>query len=132
MEKKILFALVILTLFATFFVFNNCTISSTNVGNKTYTDMSSTEKATWMLSFYNSQYADYMIKNGYTRLDTNSEWVKTREVNLSEEEKEFLRKKKKILQEVYPLISLFSEQSQFGGTPSRETEEKILQLLNSF
>lgn len=121
--------LIIIALLA-ILIFNDCTFTSTNVGNKTYTQMSNTEKASWMLSLYNSQYADYMTKVGYSRTDDKSDWVKTREANLTEAEKDVLREKKKTLQALYPLIAVFAEQSQFGGTPSRETEEKILELLN--
>lgn len=92
-------------------------------------DMSSKEKAVWMLGVYNSQYSDYMITTGHN-IDLNGNWVKTKEVNLSEDQKQVLREKKKVLSELYPLIMIYDGYVEKGLVPDREMEQKIIDLIN--
>lgn len=68
-------------------------------------------------SFYNSQFMDYQ------RLTANPD-------DLSEEKKEVLRKKRDMLEELYPLIELYRFQLDNKSITSVETEQKILDLIN--
>jgi hypothetical protein len=106
-----------------------CGCSSMN--GVSFSQMSAKEKATYMLSVYNSQYADYMIVTGYT-LDMNGNWEKTSFPSLTEEQKAILRNKKEIMIKVYPLIRIYNKQIQSsgGGVVSRDVEQEIMKLLN--
>jgi len=81
-------------------------------GGKSFTEMTPVEKATWMLSVYNAQYADYQFQSARTDLD--------------EERKEVLRTKKKILSEVYPMISVYSGYAGSGVIPAVDLENAII------
>lgn len=99
-------------------------------GAKPFTEMSPKEKVTWMYGVYNSQYADYQTMTGHTWDDTTKEWKKTSSPTLSEDQKEILRKRKDILTKVHPLIKLYDSTLTSGAVPGRETEQKIVNLLN--
>lgn len=83
---------------------------------KPVSEMTPKEKATWMLSMYNKQYDDYLVVAA--------------KPDLTEAQKEVLRKKKKIMQEVYPLIELYSSYVEAGSVPTKETEAQIINYLN--
>jgi hypothetical protein len=77
-----------------------------------YSDMSDAEKATWMLSTYNDQYDAYQADAG--------------KLTLSEAQKEYLRGKKRVLEEVYPLMMDYAEYVKTGKVPSASLEKNIL------
>lgn len=79
-------------------------------------EMTPKEKATFFLSMYNKQYDDYQAMA--SRAD------------LTEAQKEFLREKKKVLTEVYPLIKMYADYVDAGSVPSAETEAQIINYLN--
>jgi hypothetical protein len=83
---------------------------------KTFDEMSAKEKATFMMSMYNKQYSNYQTQAA--------------KPELTEAEREILRKKKKILSEVYPLIELYMSYVDSGAVPSTETEQKIINYLD--
>lgn len=87
-----------------------------NVKVKSISEMTPKEKATWMLSVYNKQFDDTMAMAQRT--------------DLTEQQKEIVRKKKKILVEVKPYIKTYTTFVDAGGVPAQETEDKIIELLN--
>jgi len=85
-------------------------------GLKSLDEMTPQEKATWMLSIYNSQYDDYLRQAS--------------RVDLSDDERVILREKKKILMEVEPLIGLYVGYVDTGALPAVETETLIMQNID--
>lgn len=73
------------------------------------------QKVTWMFGVYNSQAGDYKFKATF--------------MDLTEEEKTILREKKKILEEVWPLIEAYDIVVVSGGVPEAMKEQKIRELL---
>ena len=107
MKKRITlyaFFLVVLVLLA------NC------AGIKPITDMTPKQKATFFMSVYNSQYDDYRSMAALT--------------TLTEEQKQVMRAKKRIMTEVYPLITLYVSWVDSGAVPSPEIELQIINLIN--
>jgi hypothetical protein len=87
-------------------------------GGKSFVEQSPTERATWMMGIYNSQYRDYMNV--------------VSQPNLSDTQKDILKTKKQILTELYPLIGVYADMVAADPSipPDRETEDKILALIN--
>ncbi len=98
-------------------------------GPKPYSEMSSVEKATWMMSVYNSQYTDYMTTMGYS-VGQDGKWVKTFDPTLSNEQSNILRIKKTALTRVYFLINLYIAQSKGGADISKKTEAEVIKMLD--
>lgn len=90
--------------------------------------MAPEEKATWMLSIYNGQYASYMTTTGHTK-SADGDWLKTSDPELDEAQKEVLREKKKILTEVYPMIGTYAGYADSGVIPDADLETLIVQNL---
>jgi len=87
-----------------------------STGVKSIGQMSPKEKATFFMNVYNSQVADYraVVEAG----------------NLTEDQKEILRMKRKIIVEVYLLIETYNVWIDNDAEPSVELETKIIGLLN--
>ena len=85
-------------------------------GQKSLNQMSPKEKAAWMMGTYNAQYDDYLA------MATQS--------GLTDAQKEVLKAKKKILQEVWDPIKLYAFYVDQGGVPSPELEAQIMVGLN--
>ena len=83
---------------------------------KTLQEMSPKEKATWMMSIYNSQYDDYQLQ--VVRTD------------LTETERKVLRYKKEVFSEVFPAIELYAGYANSGVIPGDELETLIISRLN--
>lgn len=79
--------------------------------------MTPKEKSIWMLSVYNSQYEDYKVQA-----------IRT---DLTEAQKEILRKKKEILTKVYPMISIYTGYASNGVIPEKELETTIVSNLET-
>jgi len=77
---------------------------------------------------FNMQYDDYMITTGYSKV--TGDWVKVDEPTLSDDQKEVLRKKKKILIDVYPLIKSYDSFMITGDPIPPDLLPEILGLLN--
>ncbi len=73
------------------------------------------QKASYMMSVYNSQYDDYTFKAALP--------------DLTEAEKKILREKKKVLTYVYPLLESYIVLSVETQSPSGDTEQKIFEAL---
>lgn len=78
--------------------------------------MSPQEKAVWMMSIYNAQYDDYLLQAA-------------RE-DLTEDEKEILREKKRILVKIEEPIELYVGYADSGVLPAATLETLIMQNIN--
>jgi len=108
-----------LMLIATFFVMG--IIGCANLTPK--------KQLTTYYGLYNSQYVQYMTKTGWA-MDETGVWKKVDDPVLTEEERIILRKKKKILTEMYPLVKLYDEMV-LGTKPfSAKTEQDLLNLVD--
>lgn len=98
-------------------------------GVKDISQMTPKEKSTWMLGVYNSQYADHRTQTGW-QLDTNGNWVKVSNPELSNDKREILQQKKDLLKRMYPLIKIYDGYIEKGVVPSRDTEQQIIDIIN--
>ena len=85
-------------------------------GLKRVTEMTPTEKGVWFLSMYNSQDKDY--RNMVIRSD------------LTNDQKNVLRTKKKIMIQVYPMIKTYNTYIDSGAIPTKAVEDQIIELVN--
>lgn len=83
---------------------------------KPISEMSPQEKATFFLSVYNKQYENYNIT--VKRPDLTAAQVKV------------LEEKKKIMTEVYPMISLYAGYVNAGALPDASEEKAIIDYLD--
>jgi hypothetical protein len=83
---------------------------------KPVSEMTPKEKATFFMSVYNSQAEDYKAMIA--------------KPNLTNEQKQVLRKKKEVLTQVYPLIQSYTTYVDAGAVPSPEVEASITDLIN--
>jgi len=85
-------------------------------GPKRITEMTPKEKGAWFLGVYNSQDRDY--RNMVVR------------TNLTNDQKNILRKKKEIMTEVYPMIKTYTIYIDSGAVPTKVVEDQIINLIN--
>jgi hypothetical protein len=83
---------------------------------KPVSEMTPKEKATFFMGVYNSQAEDYKAM--------------VAKPNLTNEQKQVLREKKKVLTEVYPLIQSYTTYVDAGAMPTPEVEASIMNLIN--
>ena len=84
-----------------------------------------------MYGTYNSQYSSYMTDTGYT-LNVSGEWEKTYSPAYTDEEMIIIRKKKKILTRMYPLVKLY-DSMVVGTIPfDASIEQSLLNLIDQF
>ncbi len=83
---------------------------------KPFSEMSPMEKATFFMSVYNSQAEDYKAM--------------VAKPNLTNDQKQVLRNKKKLLSEVYPLIGAYTTYVDAGAMPDAATEAAIMEIIN--
>ncbi len=79
-------------------------------------DMNPKELATWALGVYNVQYDNYKVLAART--------------DLTEDYKAMLRKKKKVLMELWPLLKLYTGYVDSGVIPTQALETKIIGLID--
>lgn len=124
----LLFAAVAVTL-----LFMSVVACQTNLSqpgkSQSFEQMTHKQRSVYMLSIYNSQYADHRMQTGYT-MDANGVWVKTSNPALTDEQRDILQMKKNILSNVYPLMKIYVGQVNGGLAPSRDAEQEIMKLLN--
>ena len=102
------------------------------IGNgKSIDSMTPKEKALWMFTVYNAEYADYMTTTGYIWDDVEKEWKKQKSPVLTEDQKKILRSKKEALSAVYPLIKIYDSAVNKGDNPDGEVEKQIIDLLTN-
>ena len=91
--------------------------------------MSPKKQLTMSYGIYNSQYTSYMTDTGYV-LNDSGEWEKLTTPELTDDQKDLLRKKKKILTQMYPLLKVY-DSMVVGTTPySDKTEQELLNLID--
>lgn len=83
---------------------------------KPWADWTPKEKSTFMNATYNQQYDDYLIVS--------------KSPNLTEDQKEILRTKKKVFVEIWPLLKTYSQYAQGGQVPTLMLEAQLMRLLN--
>ena len=83
---------------------------------KMFKEMSPRAKAHWMMSVFNGEIRDYELQAARP--------------GLTEDQKQVLRWKKKLLMKVYPLINRFVLAAERGETPSEVLESEIVGVLN--
>lgn len=81
----------------------------------TNVELTAKDKATWAMALYNAQYDDYLRMTGMG--------------NLTEEQKVVLRKKKSIMNELWPLLKLYAKYAETGTIPS-DLEQQVTDLIN--
>lgn len=87
-----------------------------NLVVKSYYDMTPKEKLTYIYQIYNVQHEDYVSMSKLT--------------TLTEGQKQIMRKKKPILENLQKLIPIY-DSAVVQGTPSASKEKEIYDLLNS-
>lgn len=95
---------------------------------KPVSEMTPKEKLTYVEGIYNSQYAEYQRTAGYVLVD--DKWVLTYEPELSDAKREVMRKKKKMLTDLYPMIQTFRSYVMAGGLPPAQQEQVLFELLD--
>lgn len=93
-----------------------CFACTANMTMKPWSEQTPKDRLTWMLGIYNAQDRDYRAMSAMS--------------NLTDAQKKVLQSKKKIMVQVYPLIDVYRVTVEAGGTPSHDTEQTILNLLN--
>ena len=82
--------------------------------------MTSKEKATYVMSLYNNAYENYNIQfSAATR-------------PFSQEMTTYFQGYKKVMENAWPVISLYSSIAQTNGTPSQDQEQMILKMIYQF
>lgn len=87
-----------------------------NMTMKPWSEQTPQDRLTWMLGIYNAQDRDYRAMAAMS--------------NLTPAQVSVLQNKKKIMTQVYPLIDAYRITVNQGGTPDKNTEQMILNLLN--
>lgn len=91
--------------------------------------MSPKKQLTMSYGIYNSQYTSYMTDTGYV-LNDSGEWEKLNTPELTDDQKDILREKKKILTQMYPLLKVY-DSMVVGTVPfSDKTEQELLNLID--
>lgn len=108
MKRKVYVPLVFVLLFGL-----ACTA---NMTMKPWSEQTTQDRLTWMLGIYNAQDRDYRAMAAMP--------------NLTPAQKTVLQNKKKIMVQVYPLIDAYRITVNQGGTPDKNTEQTILNMLN--
>jgi hypothetical protein len=93
-----------------------CVTSGQKDGLKSFSEMTHKERATWMMGIYNSQARDYKAMVART--------------DLTNEQKDILRKKKSIMTQVWPMINTYTTYINSGAVPTKEVEDQIIKLIN--
>jgi hypothetical protein len=93
-----------------------CFACTANMSLKPWSEQTPKDRLVWMLGIYNAQDRDYRAMAAMP--------------NLSDAQKKVLQTKKAIMVQAYPLIDAYRATVEAGGTPSAQTEQMILNLLN--
>lgn len=108
-----------LTLFAAGFVMAYLLVTLLGcaaMGGKSYKEMTPKERATQIMSIYNSQYELYLRE--------------AKIPDMTEEKKETLREKKKLMQELYPYIGMYANYAQLGEFAPPDVEMAVMSIMD--
>jgi hypothetical protein len=86
------------------------------MGGKSYTEMTPKERATQIMSIYNSQYELYLRE--------------AKIPDMTEEKKEVLREKKKLMQELYPYIGMYNNYAEQGVPAPTDVEMAVMSIMD--
>lgn len=95
---------------------SGCIFSLKGESPKRIDEMTPKEKATWFMGIYDAQDKDY--RNMVVRSD------------LTNDQKEILRKKKEVMIQIYPMIKAYNVYVDSGAIPTKIVEDQIIQLVN--
>jgi len=116
MKRKANWAILILILGAFMLAAHGCTGTFGGKETKSFTDMNTKEKATFLMSMYNKQYDDYRLM-----------WKKEPR---TEAMQKLLDDKHALLTELYPVVDVYAGYAESGGIPPAETEQLAIELVN--
>jgi hypothetical protein len=85
-------------------------------GAKSYAEMTPQERATYVLSVYNDQYDLYLKE--------------AKIPDKTEEKKEVMRQKKKLMQELYPYIGVYADYADAGEFAPEDVEMAVMSIMN--
>ena len=108
MKRKVYIPIVLLVIL--------CFACTANMTMKPWSEQTPKDRLVWMLGIYNAQDRDYRSMSAMP--------------NLTPAQVKVLQTKKQIMVQVYPLIDTYRITVEAGGTPSAQTEQAILDLLN--
>lgn len=83
---------------------------------KSYADMGPQERATYVMSIYNDQYELYLRE--------------AKIPDMTEEKKEVLREKKKLMTELYPYIGMYAGYAEQGVFAPQDVEMALMEIMN--
>ena len=115
LSRQLVFIVLGVTMAMCLVAIHGCTIGDKQVG-VSYKDMTPKERATYVMSIYNDQYELYMRE--------------AKIPDMSEEKKEVLREKKKLLTELYPYIGLYSEYAEQGVFAPADVEMAVMSVMD--
>ena len=87
---------------------------------KTPDQMTSKERATFVLGLYNNAYSNYNIQFAATKRPFNKEMAG------------YFQGYKSVMESAWPVISTYAAVAQSGGTPTVEQEQMIIALIYQF
>ncbi len=134
MKKKLLLGILLLAFLT----------SCTTLGLKPYSMMTLEEKSLFLLKQYNKMYDNTFnqvlpkiltpLQKESIRVQVNAGLMKVADVpidpTLTLEQKKVINAKKAVLGKLQPLVFMFKTVVDGGGTPSPETEQAIMDLID--
>ena len=78
--------------------------------------MTHKQRSAWMNGVYNAQHDDYLVA--------------VAKPDLTEDERDILRNKKKRLTELWPLLMDYSHYADTGQAPPEAVEAQVIKLIN--
>jgi len=112
--NMVLFTAVIIAFAAVIQISFSCAIMMD--AQKPFQELTSKEKAVYLLSMYNKQYDEYLSL--YEKEDH------------TKEEKLILQKKYELLKELHPYIGVYLTYSETGEMPNDLVEQKLIDLIH--
>lgn len=111
-QKRLVFFIIGITLGATIALLQGCAA----MGGKSYKEMTPQERATQIMSVYNNQYELYLRE--------------AKIPDMTEEKKEVLREKKKLMKELYPYIGVYAEYADQGQFAPADVEMAVMSIMD--
>lgn len=111
-RKRCIVFMIGVTLGATIALLHGCAA----MGGKSFSEMSPKERATQIMSVYNNQYDLYLRE--------------AKVPDLTEEKKEVLREKKKLMQELYPYVGMYTNYAEQGVPAPIDVEMAVMAIMD--